>query len=263
MDQDQSFRLTESIQMNTHDGLDPGQEQQDDSGPDAKPKSNQGTSEPRDKLPPLAYIESRMKQLHNRRFLLLQMQHFKKKSEDNGIRTAEEMTFEYSDQLCELKAIQEELQELLVKKELLQKRGNRSKFTDYKGQQAPQSIFYKSETPRGGIYMLPPPQLEQEGATLEREVKTSPVSERPTSPVVPVESLAQTPAVIKCPSCEEIVFTETSSRVGVTTWMIFYICTIMGCVAGCCLIPFFMSRLKDVHHQCPKCQAKVHIHQPL
>lgn len=94
MDQDQvllqSFSLTESIRMNTNDGLVPEQEQQDDSIPDTQPESNQGTSEPRDENPPLAHIESRMKQLHNRRFLLLKMQRFKKKPEDSGDRTTEE-----------------------------------------------------------------------------------------------------------------------------------------------------------------------------
>ncbi|XP_078135898.1 uncharacterized protein LOC144536563 [Sander vitreus] len=265
MDQDQvlpqSFSLTESIQMNTNDGLDPEQEQQDDSVPDTQPEFNQGTPKPRGEIPPLAHIESRMKQLHNRRFLLLKMQRFKKR-EDSGDRTTEEMTCEYSDQQCELEAIQKELEELLVKKEVLEKLGNRSKFTEYKGQLDAHPNFYKSTIPCGGIYMLPLPQLEQEDATLERKVKAGPVSERPTGPVVPVESLVQTPAVTRCPSCEEIVFTETSSRVGESTWILCFLCTIMGCVAGCCLIPFFMSRLKDVHHKCPQCQANIHIHQP-
>ncbi|TDG98202.1 hypothetical protein EPR50_G00216610 [Perca flavescens] len=195
-----------------------------------------------------------MKQLQNRRFLLLKMQRFKKKPEDNGVGTTEEMSCENSDQLCELEAIQKELEELLVKKE---------QFARFKsGQQDARPPFYKSEIPRGGIYMLPPPLQELEAATLERKVKTKPVSEKPTGPVVPVESLVGTPAVTKCPSCEEIVFTETSCRVGEATWILCYLCSIMGCVAGCCLIPFFMSRLKDVHHQCPHCQAKIHTYQP-
>lgn len=34
------------------------------------------------------------------------------------------------------------------------------------------------------------------------------------------------------------------------------------CVAGCCLIPFFMDNVKDVHHQCPRCQAHIHTYRP-
>lgn len=49
------------------------------------------------------------------------------------------------------------------------------------GQQDARRNFYKSEIPRGGIYMLPPPQLELE----ERKGKAKPVSEKPTGPVVP------------------------------------------------------------------------------
>lgn len=34
------------------------------------------------------------------------------------------------------------------------------------------------------------------------------------------------------------------------------------CVAGCCLIPFFTDYVKDVHHQCPRCQTHIHTYQP-
>ena len=33
--------------------------------------------------------------------------------------------------------------------------------------------------------------------------------------------------------------------------------------AGCCLIPFFMDQLRDVHHQCPNCKEHIHTFQPL
>ncbi|TNN48838.1 hypothetical protein EYF80_040962 [Liparis tanakae] len=63
--------------------------------------------------PPRAHMEFRIKELHNRHFLLQKMQRFRKKVEENG--TAEGMTCE--DQRCELEAIQEELEELLRRKE--------------------------------------------------------------------------------------------------------------------------------------------------
>lgn len=34
------------------------------------------------------------------------------------------------------------------------------------------------------------------------------------------------------------------------------------CVAGCCLIPFFIDHLKSVQHQCPQCQAHIHTYRP-
>ncbi|XP_074476736.1 uncharacterized protein LOC141758868 isoform X2 [Sebastes fasciatus] len=233
--------------MNTGVSLYPEQEQRDDSEPGTQDESNWETPEQK----------FRIQQLHNRRFLLLKMKHFKKKAEDNGVWTTEEMTCEDSDQLCELEAIQKELDELLAKKELLEKKGNRSELRANEGQQD----AYNSETPRGGIYTLPPAQLTQEDIPLEGRVKTKPVAERPTDPVVP-GNLGRTPAVTKCPSCEEVIITETRSRVGEASWMLCFLCTLTGCVAGCCLIPFCVKRMRNVHHRCPRCQANVHTHRP-
>lgn len=82
----QSFTRTKSTGMNTGIGLDPEQEQKDVS----EPESNQGTLEPMNRPPQQAHIEFRIKQLHNRHFLLLKMQRFKKKAEESGVRISEE-----------------------------------------------------------------------------------------------------------------------------------------------------------------------------
>lgn len=86
----QSFRTTQSVELDADISLDPEQEQQDDSEPDTQPESNQGTPEPSTGPPPQALIEFRMQQLHNRRFLLLKMQQFRKKAEDSSDGTTEE-----------------------------------------------------------------------------------------------------------------------------------------------------------------------------
>ncbi|KAK9530665.1 hypothetical protein VZT92_012153 [Zoarces viviparus] len=172
------------------------------------------------------------------------------------------MTCEDSDQLCELETIQKELDELLIKKQELEKQGNRSELGTNKGEQGTNPTFYKTEAPRGGIYMLPRPESAQKDFTLQHSVKVSPVADTPAGSVIPVDYLDQTPALTKCPSCEEVVFTETRSRVGHASWTICFFCTLIGCVGGCCLIPFCMSNLRDVHHQCPECRATIHNHQP-
>ncbi|XP_078019806.1 uncharacterized protein LOC144459470 [Epinephelus lanceolatus] len=253
-----SYRQTQSIELNTGVGLDQEQEQHY-SEPYTQPEFNQWTFEP-GSGPPVQAIEFRIKQLHNRRVLLLKMQRLGKKAGDSGVESTEEMTCEDSDRLCELEAIQRELEELMVKKEEVEKKGKHSKLRANEGQQDAGSSLYKTETPRGGIYILPPPQ--QEDRTAEKRVKARPVTETPTGPVVPVDSLGWTPAVTKCPFCEEVVLTETSSRVGEAAWMSCCLCTLAGCVAGCCLIPFFTRRTKNVHHQCPRCQENIHIQQP-
>uniref|UniRef100_A0A3Q2THT8 LITAF domain-containing protein n=1 Tax=Fundulus heteroclitus TaxID=8078 RepID=A0A3Q2THT8_FUNHE len=72
------------------------------------------------------------------------------------------------------------------------------------------------------------------------------------------ERLGPTAGLTKCPSCSEVVVTETQSAVSETMWILCFLC-----VAGCCVVPFFMKRLRNVRHQCPQCQAKIHTHQPL
>lgn len=79
-----SFWPTQSMKLTT--GQDPEQEQQDDSGPDIQPGSNQGTPEPENGLQQKDPIEFRIQHLQNRRFLLLKMQHFTQRAEDNSDR---------------------------------------------------------------------------------------------------------------------------------------------------------------------------------
>ncbi|XP_062234841.1 lipopolysaccharide-induced tumor necrosis factor-alpha factor homolog [Platichthys flesus] len=88
--------------------------------------------------------------------------------------------------------------------------------------------------------------------------ETPPTEETPMGPIVPVKSLADVQAFTRCPSCDQIVFTKIRRIVGETIWMICCLCSILGCVAGCCLTPFCMNDLKDIEHRCPKCGAHLH-----
>ncbi|XP_037546654.1 lipopolysaccharide-induced tumor necrosis factor-alpha factor homolog [Nematolebias whitei] len=78
-----------------------------------------------------------------------------------------------------------------------------------------------------------------------------------------LEILGPTAAVTKCPSCAEVVTTETHNTRGAAMWIMCFFCSVMGCVAGCCLIPFYMKRLRNTHHRCPQCQAHISTHYPL
>ncbi|KAG8009023.1 hypothetical protein GBF38_011613 [Nibea albiflora] len=104
---------------------DPGQEQECDSEP------NQETPEGINPLTQLGFIEFRIQQLHNRRLLLMKRQSIKKKTEDTSDRTTEEITSEEGNtELCELEAIQKEMEELLVKKEELEEQGTSSELSN-------------------------------------------------------------------------------------------------------------------------------------
>ncbi|KAJ8413630.1 hypothetical protein AAFF_G00081370 [Aldrovandia affinis] len=77
--------------------------------------------------------------------------------------------------------------------------------------------------------------------------------------ITEVEALPHFPSLIQCPSCQEFITTKTFYRVGSTTWLMCLMSVIIGCVAGCCLIPFCLESAKDLEHRCPKCQKQIHI----
>ncbi|CAL8283882.1 unnamed protein product [Merluccius merluccius] len=82
------------------------------------------------------------------------------------------------------------------------------------------------------------------------------VPELPTPPVT-VDDIGVDPALTQCPSCGEIVTTKTVKKIGDAVWLLCFLSSVFGCVGGCCLIPFCLDRLKDIHHACPNCKKKI------
>lgn len=65
------------------------------------------------------------------------------------------------------------------------------------------------------------------------------------------------PIMVKCPFCMMTVTTETKPTTGCLTWLCCMTLVVVGCVYGCCLIPFCSRRLRDVEHICPHCHHTV------
>uniref|UniRef100_A0A8C6VVF4 LITAF domain-containing protein n=1 Tax=Nothobranchius furzeri TaxID=105023 RepID=A0A8C6VVF4_NOTFU len=63
--------------------------------------------------------------------------------------------------------------------------------------------------------------------------------------------------------CVPPLLINIHSQRGGAMWITCFLCLIMGCVAGCCLIPFCMKRLRNIQHVCPECHANIHTHKPL
>jgi len=64
------------------------------------------------------------------------------------------------------------------------------------------------------------------------------------------------PLQVFCPTCNATVITVVKRKIGLTNWAV---CgaislTFVG-LLGCCLIPFFITELKDSHHECPNCHS--------
>ena len=65
------------------------------------------------------------------------------------------------------------------------------------------------------------------------------------------------PVLVICPSCETRVLTRVDEKPRILAWVASIALICVGCVGGCCLIPFFMKDLKEFKHLCPKCGAVI------
>ncbi|XP_046573737.1 lipopolysaccharide-induced tumor necrosis factor-alpha factor homolog isoform X2 [Haliotis rubra] len=62
---------------------------------------------------------------------------------------------------------------------------------------------------------------------------------------------------LQCPHCMAHVMTNTDYQAGGLTWLAAGLICLFGCWLGCCLIPFCINDLQDVHHTCPNCNRLV------
>ncbi|XP_026858192.1 U11/U12 small nuclear ribonucleoprotein 25 kDa protein isoform X3 [Electrophorus electricus] len=76
--------------------------------------------------------------------------------------------------------------------------------------------------------------------------------------IMDVSKLPPCSSPTRCPHCEQFVTTEVITMTGSTAWLVCLVCAFLGCIAGCCLIPFCMSNYKDIVHKCPKCRSQIH-----
>ncbi|XP_054246951.1 lipopolysaccharide-induced tumor necrosis factor-alpha factor [Indicator indicator] len=65
------------------------------------------------------------------------------------------------------------------------------------------------------------------------------------------------PIQMCCPSCNQMIVTRLSYESGALTWLSCGGLFLVGCIGGCCLIPFCIDALKDVDHTCPNCHALI------
>ncbi|KAI5623187.1 lipopolysaccharide-induced tumor necrosis factor-alpha factor-like [Silurus asotus] len=97
--------------------------------------------------------------------------------------------------------------------------------------------------------------LQEKHSTTTTEItKESSVIE-----LLEVKDLAFSPAMVQCPTCKQHVTTEIQHKVGKTSFLLCYFSTLLGCVAGCCLLPFVLNYFKDTCHFCPSCHTEIQI----
>jgi len=65
----------------------------------------------------------------------------------------------------------------------------------------------------------------------------------------------EAPTRIYCATCRREVVTEIIYEAGTLTWVAAGGLALLGCIFGCCLIPFCIDGCKDVVHVCPQCHS--------
>ncbi|XP_071776762.1 uncharacterized protein LOC139928209 [Centroberyx gerrardi] len=86
----------------------------------------------------------------------------------------------------------------------------------------------------------------------------APPSDPAPTVILDKESLPAWPSKTQCPECRQFITTEIVSSVSSVTWLVCFMTALLGCVAGCCLIPFCMDNFKDITHACPRCRTSIH-----
>uniref|UniRef100_A0A3B4V8P7 LITAF domain-containing protein n=1 Tax=Seriola dumerili TaxID=41447 RepID=A0A3B4V8P7_SERDU len=79
----------------------------------------------------------------------------------------------------------------------------------------------------------------------------------PIQMILDVENLPPCPSRTQCPECRQFIMTETFTSVSSVTWLVCVMTALIGCVAGCCLIPFCLDSFKSTTHRCPKCRTSI------
>uniref|UniRef100_A0AAY5F032 LITAF domain-containing protein n=1 Tax=Electrophorus electricus TaxID=8005 RepID=A0AAY5F032_ELEEL len=94
---------------------------------------------------------------------------------------------------------------------------------------------------------------------MRSEARSPPCFRSPGSSevVVEVKDLSLSPATVHCPACLQQVTTVVRSKIGSTTFFLCFLSMLLGCVGGCCLLPFCVDNFKDVCHTCPSCHSEI------
>jgi lipopolysaccharide-induced tumor necrosis factor-alpha factor len=70
-------------------------------------------------------------------------------------------------------------------------------------------------------------------------------------------TLDRFPTTVACQHCGNTIQTQVHHEAGTSTWLVCLLCCVIGCDAGCCLIPFCVDELKDTVHTCPSCHVVI------
>ncbi|XP_040918533.1 uncharacterized protein LOC121198441 [Toxotes jaculatrix] len=146
----------------------------------------------------------------------------------------------------EIDSIDEKLKQLTERRAELQKR--RDTFLSANNKNSIKEVKFSSNQKIEAD--LPPP------GTNIFYVEAPPTAPAPAV-ILDVDKLPPSPCRTQCPECRQYITTETFTSVSSVTWLVCLMSALVGCVAGCCLIPFCLDTFKSTTHRCPKCWTSI------
>ncbi|XP_002739640.1 lipopolysaccharide-induced tumor necrosis factor-alpha factor homolog [Saccoglossus kowalevskii] len=123
--------------------------------------------------------------------------------------------------------------------------------------QQPPPAQYPQQPPPQYLQGPPPPQGYVQAPVGQQMGTTVVVGAGPNVTTVHSPRYRDYPVQVQCPSCQQVVSTQTSYVTGLFTWMVAGIICVFGGWLGCFLIPLFLDVCKDVEHTCPNCKTLV------
>jgi len=97
----------------------------------------------------------------------------------------------------------------------------------------------------------PPPQQHSQSTA------TTTIITQPQTVVVGSAMYGEAPVSMVCPYCTATIVTSVTYTPGTLTWLACGGLILVGCGAGCCLIPFCIDGMQDAVHSCPNCRRQL------
>lgn len=103
----------------------------------------------------------------------------------------------------------------------------------------------------------PPPQGYAPPVGAHATHQTTTIIQQPTAVVVGSAVYGESPVSMMCPYCNATIVTSVTYNPGTLTWLACGGLILVGCWAGCCLIPFCIDGMQDAVHSCPNCRRQL------
>ncbi|CAF2775519.1 unnamed protein product [Rotaria sp. Silwood2] len=123
-----------------------------------------------------------------------------------------------------------------------------------------EKLTYPASNSRAAIYTTP---SSQEIENVSHTAVNVTMPNNHEIQFFPPTPIGQEPVQCTCPNCHSFIRTSVRHRDGLLVWLSCGVLIFVGCICGCCLIPFCIPNIKNYQHYCPQCKAVIGEYRPL